>query len=132
MYCTSCDDDVINTTYSSDHIGGTAGHLSFDGCKRVGNQATLANGDVMSMGYSTVVTEVTETLVDVAVSLLKELGDVFAENDDEKNRNFHAMLENMVSLMSDRASVMKPVNRALQEKRQQILGDTSTQLQFLY
>ena len=48
------------------------------------------------------VTEDTETLVDAAVSLLKELRDVFAENDEEKNGNFHAMLENMVCLMSVR------------------------------
>ena len=48
------------------------------------------------------VTEDTETLVDAAVSLLKELRDVFAENDEEKDRNFHVILENMVSLMSVR------------------------------
>ena len=120
--------ETLQSTKYDLHTDGTGR----DGRKWVGNQATLASGDVMSMGYSTVVTEDTETLVDVAVSLLQELGDVFAENDDEKNRNFHAMLENMVSLMSDRASVMKSFNRAFQEKRQQILGDTSTQLQFLY
>ena len=84
---------------------------------------------VMSMGYSNVVTEDTETLVDAAVSLLKELRDVFAENDEEKNGNFHAMLENMVSLMSVRVWWNLSTG---QEKRQQILGDTSTQLQFLY
>ena len=119
-------DTILKSDGFDLHTDGT----SRDHRKYVGNQATMSSGEVLSMGYTLVATEDTETLLDVATSLLRELADVYdEENADE---TFQSILHKLVGLMSDRASVMKSFNNAMETKRKELLGDDAVQMQFLY
>ena len=97
--------------------------------KVVGHQVTTKEQGTLSIGFVGVQTENTDTLLDVAVNLLKELAYVYDE--DETEKSFKAMLTNMTGLMSDRASVMKSFGRKLNETRQKELGQTDN-LEFLH
>ena len=109
------------------HSDGT----SRDHKKYIGCQATLSTGRTLSMGYTTVCTENTDTLLDVAIAVLRELADVY-EGGDSIDQNFKELLRKLSGMMSDRASVNKSFNKAIEKKRQEILEDDSLQLQFLY
>ncbi|KAK6173018.1 hypothetical protein SNE40_016558 [Patella caerulea] len=118
---------LTDTMFRSDgfdlHTDGT----SRDHRKYVGNQATLSSGEVLSMGYTLVDTE---TLLDVATNLLRELADVYdVENAEE---TFQSVLHKLMDLMSDRASVLKSFNSAMEVNRRELLGDDAVQMQFLY
>jgi aubergine-like protein len=112
--------------------------LHTDGTSRsdrcyVGNQATISTGLVMSFGYSMVVTEDTETLLDLATRLLMELSDVYTADDGDQQLIYKNLLRKMISLMSDRASVMKSFNTAMNRNRNETLGlGDDEQLQYLY
>ena len=113
--------------------------LHTDGTSRdhrtyVGNQATMSTGRVMSFGYSMVATEDTETLLDVATRLLMELSDIYTADDGDPDEKYKELLRKLIGLMSDRASVMKSFNNAMNEKRCEILGlgQDDVQLQYLY
>jgi hypothetical protein len=111
--------------------------LHTDGTSRsdrcyVGKQATISTGQVMSFGYIMVVTEDTETLLDLATRLLMELSDVYTADDGDQQLTYKNFLRKMISLMSDRASVMKSFNTAMNRNRNELgLGDDE-QLQYLY
>ena len=71
--------------------------------KYVGTQVTLSSGNVLSIGYSMVMTEDTQTLLDAAIAVLQELADVYAA--DTGDEHFKRTLYKHNGLMSDRASV---------------------------
>ena len=99
--------------------------------KVVGHQVTTKEQGTLGIGFVGVQTENTDTLLDVAVNLLKELAYVYDEEEIEKS--YKAMLSNMTGVMSDRASVMKSFGRKLNETRQKELGQTETDnLEFLH
>ena len=107
------------------HADGT----SRDSKKYVGHQVTTASGRQLSLGFTPVHTEDTSTLLDVAIKMLDELS--FVHEDENPQASFRDILSNLVATMSDRASVMKSYNCALNKKRQEELG-TSENIEFLH
>ena len=71
----------------------------------------------------------TTTLLDVTMTLLEELSDIYSE--EEAQENFCRMLQQLSGVMSDRASVMKSFNKALDEERKMLL-QSEEGLQFLH
>ena len=117
---------LLNSSAWDLHSDGT----SKDRKKSVGHQATLDCGETLSLGFTSVASEDTSTLVDVAVSTLKEISDIYDCNSESA---FKDIMSHLVGLMSDRASVMKSFDKALEKERQSILGTTAEdRLQFLH
>lgn len=87
------------------HTDGT----SRSGNKIVGQQITLDNGTTLNLGLKTVATEDSETLLEITISILQELSDVYADEETNKIKEevFNALLSKITSCMSDRAAVMK-------------------------
>ena len=77
-----------------------------------------------------VMTEDTQTLLDAAIAVLQELADVYAA--DTVDEDFKPILYKLNGLMSDRASVNKSFNKAMNKKRCDVLGDEPLQLEFVY
>ena len=75
--------------------------------KVVGHQVTTYEQATLSIGFVGVQTENTDTLLDVAINLLKELAYVYDEEEMEKS--FKAMLTNMTGLMSDCSSFREKI-----------------------
>ena len=100
--------------------------------KYLGTQVTLSDRRVMSLGYTTVQTEDAQTLLDCAVALLQELVAVHDDDDTSMETNFREILTKLNGLMSDRASVNKAFNKAMNEKRSTILNDENLKLEFVY
>ena len=73
----------------------------------VGHQVTTYEKATLSIGFVGVQTENTDTLLDVAINLLKELAYVYDEEEMEKS--FKAMLTNMTGLMSDCSSFREKI-----------------------
>ena len=73
----------------------------------MGHQVTTYEQATLSIGFVGVQTENTDTLLDVAINLLKELAYVYDEEEMEKT--FKAMLTNMTGLMSDRSSFREKI-----------------------
>ncbi|XP_041362472.1 uncharacterized protein LOC121378388 [Gigantopelta aegis] len=121
-------DSIMKSDRFDMHSDGT----SRDHRKYIGSQATLSSGNIFSMGYTTVCTEDTKTLLDISVTLLKELADIYDDDGDSVDQNFKELLQKLSGLMSDRASVNKSFNKAMNQCRQEVLEDNSAQLQFLY
>jgi aubergine-like protein len=125
-------DSMLTSSGYDMHSDGT----TRDHRKYLGSQITLADGNVMSMGYTMVMTEDTETLLDAAITaaitILQELADIHGSNPEQVNDNFLTILRRLAGLMSDRASVNKSFNKAINQKRRDILQDDSLQLEFVY
>ena len=96
--------------------------------KYVGHQVTLDSGESMSLGFTMVSTEDTQTLLSIACNLFQELADIYENDADD---HYKTMLANMVGLMSDRASVMKSFDRQFDDQRKRVLN-TEESLQFLH
>ena len=96
--------------------------------KYVGHQVTLDSGESMSLGFTMVATEDSQTLLAIACNLFQELADIYENNAEQ---HYKTMLANMVGLMSDRASVMKSFDRQFDDHRRQLLN-TEESLQFLH
>ena len=96
--------------------------------KYVGHQVTLDSGESMSLGFTMVSTEDTQTLLSIACNLFQGLADIY-ENDAD--HHYKTMLANMVGLMNDRSSVMKSFDRQFDDQRRQVLN-TEESLQFLH
>ncbi|GFS27350.1 nucleoprotein TPR-like [Elysia marginata] len=90
------------------HLDGT----SRDKRKIVGHQVTLENGDTLSLGYVDVATEDAATLLDVTISILRELGEIYAPA--EQDLVFRDILRKLKGTMTDRASVMKKFSKDLE------------------
>lgn len=119
---------VAETMLHSDHFD-----VHFDGTTRdhrkyVGQQVTTSQGS-LSCGFTEVATEDAKTLVDVTVSLLQEVAEVYSDTDTE--RCFKAALQKCSGLMSDRAAPNKLMKKDFNDLRKATLG-TEEDLQFLY
>ncbi|RUS77902.1 hypothetical protein EGW08_014333 [Elysia chlorotica] len=102
---------------------------SRDKQKIVGHQVTLENGDTLSLGYTDVATEDAATLLDVTISILRELGEIYAPGDQESV--FKEILSKLKGTRTDRASVMKKFCRDLDSSCKSTLGNDE-QLVFLH
>ncbi|KAK7105611.1 uncharacterized protein [Littorina saxatilis] len=116
---------VAETVLDSDNFD-----IHFDGTTRdhrkyVGQQVTTSAGS-LSCGFTEVATEDAKTLVDVTVSLLQEVAQVY-----DKERCFKAALQKCSGLMSDRAAPNKLMKKDFNDLRKATLG-TEEDLQFLY
>ena len=108
-------DSVSQSDRFDYHLDGT----SKDHRKYVGSQLTLNTGETMSAGYSTVFREDTETLLEQAVDLFKEVGNVYDEN--EAKEQYKNILFKLSGIMSDRASVMKSFDKDFECERSKVL-----------
>ena len=111
------------------HSDGT----SKDHTKYMGHQVTLADGKSLSLGFRTLHAENTNTLLDMAMDLLHDLSEIYdsyfhCEVDKASQQvgsQFRVILQNMVGLMSDRASVMQSFNQSFNKKRDEELHTNS-------
>lgn len=118
-------DTLIHSTNVDLHSDGT----SRDHNKILGHQFSTDKGLLLSCGFVPVFKEDTNTLVDVAFNLMKELADIYDET--KADEVFKSMLEKLTGLMSDRASVMKSFNKAFDTQRQEKLM-TQSNMEFLH
>ena len=91
---------ILSNTPFTLHFDGT----SRDGKKFVGSQASFKDGTSVSLGFHTVAQEDSDTMLDLAVGLLKEIADC---HESEKEDMRMKMMVNITSLMTDRAAAMK-------------------------
>ena len=82
----------------------------------------------MSAGFSNVATEDSDTLLDVSISLMRELSYIFDEG--EQNEIFQGIFTKLFGVMSDRASVNKKFGSDLNNAKKQLFN--STDLHYLY
>ncbi|GFO34539.1 WD repeat and hmg-box DNA-binding protein 1 [Plakobranchus ocellatus] len=107
------------------HLDGT----SRDKKKIVGHQVTLDNGDTLSLGYTDVATEDAATLLDVTISILRELGEIY--DPDHQETIFKEILSKLQCTMTDRASVMKKFCKELNDTCHSTLSNNE-ELTFLH
>ena len=87
---------ILSNTPFMLHFDGT----SRDGKKFVGSQASFKDGTSVSLGFHPVAQEDSDTMLVLAVGLLKEIADCHeSEQEDLKMK----MIVNITSLMTDRA-----------------------------
>ena len=98
------------------------------GNKYVGQQYTTAEG-TLSGDFQPVAREDTTTLVELAMSTLEELADLYPKQEAEQN--FANMLLGMSGIMTDRAKVNKSFGRQMDEERR-LLVNTEEGLDLLY
>ena len=106
------------------HVDGT----SRGGQKYIAQAVTTTTG-TYSLGFTSVATEDTTTLVEVTLQMLEELSGLHTEH--EAQQNFLDMLSRLSAVMTDRASVMKSFTQCLQRERQ-VLLQTEEGLDFLH
>lgn len=81
--------------------------------KFVGFQVTLENKQTLCLGFDPVANQTAQTVLDLALNKLDEFAFLTAKEDTEAEKK--KMLQNLVGLMSDRASTMKCVGKLLQQ-----------------
>ena len=107
------------------HIDGTSKH----GNKYVALGVTTPEG-TYSLGYTSVATEDTSTLVDISIQMLEEVSDVYCEGASAQETFTH-LLSNLSAVMSDRTATMKSYGRSMEKERQELL-QTDEGLQLLH
>ena len=93
------------------HTDGT----SRNGKKTVGHRISLDSGETLSLGFTTVATEDSSTLLDVTVQLLQEIKDIYGadKSEEERDQIFQSLLSKLTSVMTERAAVMKSFDQKL-------------------
>lgn len=108
------------------HTDGT----SRQGQKIVGFQVSLDSGETLNLGYTTVATEDSATLLDITIQLWEEMNEVYSPVTDmsaeEKDQAFKDLLSKITSTMTDRAAVMKAFDKKLLDFMQSQLGQDMT------
>jgi hypothetical protein len=99
-----------------------------DHVKTVGHQFALDSGETFSLGFTMVSKEDSQTLLDKPEISSKNLQKFMVMR---LQNIIETMLEKLVSLMSDRVSVMKAFNKKFDEHRKELL-DTEESLQFIH
>ena len=97
------------------------------------HHAVLDNGSTLSIGFTEVPDDKSNTLLEKSIDLLDELSDVHCQANEgtDKNDVFKTILVKMKSLMSDRAANMKLFNQKMLEHKKELLGDDAS-IHFLY
>ena len=95
--------------------------------KFVGLQVTLQNKQTLSLGFESVAQENAQTLLDVFLDKIHELSLLNYEDDIDENQIF----QNIVGVMTDRASTMKCVGRLLDQHRASQIPN-AVQMEFLH
>ena len=85
------------------HVVGT----SLDQKKILGHQVTLGDSQKLSLGFTTIAKEDSQSLLDITLQLFQEITDVSMGSEEEKNKMVRDIFKNMTSCMSDRAATMK-------------------------
>ena len=110
---------VIAKTHVSEALGTCNWDLHTDGTTREGRHiinvaATTSSGQQMSMGYSEVGREDSATLLNVTVNQFKEIAEFHGHSSEDSDSDYICkMMQNLTSLMSDRAAVNKCFNDKL-------------------
>lgn len=117
---------VIAKSHVSEELVSNAWDLHSDATTREGRHilnvvATTSIGEQLSMGFTEVAREDSDTLLDVNITLLKEIANFHSDGDDEY---LSKIVNNLCSLMSDRAAVNKCFNNKLSIWRQDMLTTT--------
>ena len=88
--------------------------LHTDGTSR-NAKIRLESGETLSLGSTTVATEDSSTLLDVTVQLLREIKDIYGadKSEEDRDKNFQSLLSKLMSVMTDRAAVMKSFDQNL-------------------
>ena len=109
------------------HTDGT----SRGGDKIMAHQITMDNGATLSLGFCTLASEDACTVLEVTVSILREVADLYCtDRDEDQDHFFKTLLSKLTSVMTDRAAVMKSFDEKLLAFLQSELGKTTT-LHFL-
>ena len=82
------------------HTDGT----SRNGKKIVGHQISLDSGETLSLGFTTVATEDSSTLLDVTVQLLQEIKDIYGADKSEEERSDFPVFAVKADKCNDRQS----------------------------
>ena len=96
------------------HTDGT----SRGGQKIVGHQMTLDTGERLSLGMVTVAKEDSATLLEITVSLLQEIQQLYSgwrNTEEDGNEVFRQMLSRLTSVMTDRAALNKKFDKELKK-----------------
>ena len=95
--------------------------------KYVGQQVTLCDKTTLSLGFILVAREDAKCLMQITLDIFEELDGLDIEN---RGSQLKDILRNLVSMMSDRAAVMKAFHAETEKKIQQVLQseDTITRL----
>ena len=89
---------IADSIIKSDEVDYLTDTITCDQRKYLGTQVTLSSVTipVLSIGYSTVMTEDTQTVLDAAIAVLQELADEYAANTVEPiraNREYKVSVE---------------------------------------
>ncbi|GFS25408.1 hypothetical protein ElyMa_001686900 [Elysia marginata] len=114
LHVAECLKESSNATLHSD---GTSRQKK----KFVGQQLTLDDGRLLSVGFKEVATEDAQTLLETTADMLEELSELYNE---EKDNLFLQFISKITSTMSDRAqSVMKSFSQKFGEMRNLVVGE---------
>ncbi|GFO27461.1 hypothetical protein PoB_005396600 [Plakobranchus ocellatus] len=125
MFCQVLTAEKLQQSKFVLHLDGT----SRDKKKIVGHQVTLDNGDTLSLGYTDVATEDAATLLDVTISILRELGEI--HDPDHQETIFREIISKLQCTVTDRASVMKKFCKDLNDTCQSTLSNNE-EMTFLH
>ena len=94
----------------------------------------LSNGKQLSLGFSELACEDSETLLNKCVNAFKEIVEIHCLNEEQKNEDqlLKEVIQKMKGVMSDRAAVMKPFDEKMHQFKLSLLGTESTSTHFLY
>ena len=85
----------------------------------------LDGGSTLSVGFSEVPDDKSDTLLEKSLDLFEEIADVYcqAEEETERNKTYTEILLKMKALMSDRAANMKLFNNKMLEYKKDLIGN---------
>ena len=111
---------MLATQNCTIHTDGT----SRGGKKFLGFQVSLDTGETLSLGYQSVATEDSATLLDVTITLLEEIHQLYSldMSPQEQDEIFRELLSKITSTMTDRAAVMKAFDKKLEDYLKTTLG----------
>ena len=94
----------------------------------------LSDKTTLFLGYSQIVRDDSETLLQSLISIFKAICEIYSMDDDSCDQ--YALYKNIISklkaLMSDRASVMKCFDRKVAEYKVELLGEEDCSTHFLF
>ena len=93
----------------------------------------MGSGETFSLGFTTVATEDSSTLLDVTVQWLQEIKDIYGadKSEEERDQIFQSLLSKLTSVMTDRAAVIKGFDQKLKTFLHSELGHNA-RLHFLH
>ena len=94
----------------------------------------LSNGKQLSLGFSEIACDDSQTLLEQCVSLFKDLCEIYCLDDEEIDANdlLKDVIKKMMCLLSDRAAVMKAFNAKVAKFKEELLGGEDFSTHFVF